>query len=70
MPIVDGSASSVDYAFPPGMALQLDANVLLIFQLHSINTTSEAADQQFVLNLHQSTAPARTLIELRQSEGK
>jgi hypothetical protein len=63
-PIVDGSGSSVDYAFPKDMALRLEENVLLIFQLHSINTTPEPLMQQFVLNLHLSPAPAKTLVDI------
>jgi hypothetical protein len=63
-PIVDGSSASVDYSFPEGMAFRLDEGVLLIFQLHSINTTAEPMTQQFVLNLHRSLEPAKTLVDI------
>jgi hypothetical protein len=63
-PIVDGSSSSVDYSFPADFALPLDENVLLIFQLHSINTSVEPLVQQFVLNLHTAETPAKTLVDI------
>lgn len=63
-PIVDGSASGVDYAFPPGMAYRLKKQSLLIFQLHSINISEGPLTQQFVLNLHVAEEPARTLVDI------
>jgi hypothetical protein len=63
-PILDGSASSVDYAFPGDMALRLERHSLLIFQLHSINFTERALSQQFQLNLHTKIAPAQTLVDI------
>lgn len=63
-PIVDGSASAVSYGFPPGMAYRLKENTVLVFQLHSINTTPAPLSQQFVLNLHVAEAPARTLVDI------
>jgi hypothetical protein len=63
-PIVDGSAGAVDYAFPSSMALRLEPKSLLIFQLHSINTTDGPLTQQFLLNVHTKVEPAPTLVDI------
>jgi hypothetical protein len=63
-PIVDGSAGAVSYAFPDGMAFPLPKSTLLILQLHSINTTPEPLEQQFVMNLHTRETPASTHVDI------
>lgn len=63
-PIVDGSAGAVSYRFPDGMAFPLPKNTLLIFQLHSINTSETPLEQQFVINLHQRDEPAQTHVDI------
>jgi hypothetical protein len=63
-PIVDAAAAEVDYRFPDHMALELEPNTLVIFQLHSINVADAPRTQQFWLNLHLAETPAQVLVDI------
>jgi hypothetical protein len=55
-PMLDGSGADVDYRFPEKIAVRLEPNALLIYQIHALNAGSSPRAQQFVINLHTEEA--------------
>jgi hypothetical protein len=62
--LVDGSAAPVDHLFPPGVAVAVAPQTMLVFNLHMINATPDELRQQLVLNLTTTAEPVEHYSEV------